>query len=304
MDIEDLRKFLVVARLNNLQLSAVELNQTAGALSKVIKRLEDKFNKELFTRSGRNIVLNQHGEKLRNYAQSIVHEADQVLSEFSGDVNKTQVNIAGPSLLLHHWLPTFVDLLPVNQFEQHFRVDWEGAALNALLAGHADLALLTESAVLEAGKLSDIEHVLLGATTYRVVASENHEMFLRYKSGEVTNKQLREYAFVCPDVSPIGGNKRGIGSDGWRDDKVPRTIGYKCNDFSLLLALVQQGKALAYVPEIVAQQYKLKIVNVLDCDYSCEDRIFLSYRPSLAFGWLNKFIHQVRSRMQRIDVQK
>jgi DNA-binding transcriptional LysR family regulator len=59
MDIDDLKKFLVVAKESNLQSASRELHVTAGALSKVVKRLETKLGTPLFDRIGRSIVLNQ-----------------------------------------------------------------------------------------------------------------------------------------------------------------------------------------------------------------------------------------------------
>ena len=295
MDIEDLRKFLAIARTNNLQRASEELSQTPGALSKSIKRLEEKFNQQLFSRSGRNIVLNRQGEKLRQYALSIVHEADQALSEFSGQKHKTQVNISGPSLLVQHWLPAFVRILPSQQFELNMRVDWEGAALRSLFEGQVHMALVTQNAISEMGSISDIKHIPLGETSHKVVASASHELFRCYPDGELNNKDLLDYVFACPEVSPIGGVKKGFGSDGWRDDKVPRNIGFRSNDFSLLMSLVQQGEALAYVPEIIAEQYGFRIINVLDCGYICKENFYLSYRPSLAFGWLNKFVGELET---------
>ena len=73
LDTEDLRKFLVIAKHNNLQQASATLNVTPGALSKVIKRLEIKLNTQLFKRIGRNIKLNQQGEKFRHYALNLVH---------------------------------------------------------------------------------------------------------------------------------------------------------------------------------------------------------------------------------------
>ena len=132
MDTEDLRKFLVIAKHNNLQQASATLNVTPGALSKVIKRLEIKLNTQLFKRIGRNIKLNQQGEKFRHYALNLVHEADQAISEFNGSTKNTVVNLSGPSLLLQHYLPlllsqfnrriprrTFPGYVAGNQNENH-----------------------------------------------------------------------------------------------------------------------------------------------------------------------------------------
>ena len=290
MDIEDLRKFILVAQRNNLQLAAKELHQTAGALSKVIKRLEQRLNTQLFDRTGRNIVLNSHGEKFRQYAKSIVHEADQALSEFGGRKNTFKVNIAGPSVLIQHWLPKIIDKLDQKKLEIAINVKWESEAVNLLASGNAHLALVTDTSLERSNQLGDYHSIALGSTLFKVVASAKHPLLVKQPLARVSREQLLEYPFACPSVSPFCGISRGISSDGWRDDKIARTIGFRCNDFGVLMSLVQQGRALAYVPDFIAQQYDLTVIDVADCDYSCQENIKLVYQPSLADGWLNQLI--------------
>jgi len=293
MDIEDLRQFIVIAQLNNLQQSAVELNKTAGALSKVIKRLETKLNAQLFDRSGRNIILNQQGERFRLYAQHIVHESDQVLSEFGNISSKIKVNITGPSVLVQFWLPQLIEKLSKENYELNIHVDWEGQALSQVESGIMHIALATEFAALERRNADELSRVVLGETVFKVVASANHFLFKDYPDGKVNRVQLKAYIFACPSVSPFCGIKRGVGSDGWQDEKVPRTIGFRCNDFSVLMSLVNQGDALAYVPDFIAEQYGLNVVEISDLDHVNKEVIALYYKPSRATGWLNRFINSI-----------
>lgn len=300
MDIDDLSKFLVVAHCNNLQHAASQLNQTPGALSKVIKRLELKLNTELFDRSGRNIILNQQGEKFRQYAVNLVHEAEQAVSEFSGATNTTLVKLAGPSVLMAHYLPMLVNTMKsatpaTMELEFNMDVAWEGRAINQVSTGQAHLALVTSVAILQNQHSSDFGRLPIGETSFKVVASESHPIVSAFPHLTVTVDELQPYAFACPSVSPFCGIKRGIGSDGWRDDKVPRSIGFRSNDFGSMMSLVKAGLALAYVPDFVAEQHNLQVVTVTNCDFVCTEQIELVYKPSIASGWLNQitshFVH-------------
>jgi len=290
MDIEDLRQFLVISNLNNLQTAAVELNKTAGALSKVIKRLEIKLNTQLFDRSGRNIVLNQKGERFRQYALNIVHESDQVLSEFGNVNTKIKVNITGPSVLVQFWLPQLIKKLENKTFELNLHIDWEGQALSQVEKGMMHMALATKFTASERSNISDLRCVNLGETVFKVVASKHHPLFNDFSNGQISTEQLQKYEFACPSVSPFCGIKRGVGSDGWHDDEIPRSIGFRCNDFSILMTLVTQGSALAFVPDFIAHQYGLNIVELSDYDHNNKETIAIYYKPSLAAGWLNKLM--------------
>lgn len=289
MDTEDLKKFLVVAKLNNLQVASSELNITPGALSKIVKRIECKLNTQLFDRIGRNISLNQQGEKFRQYALHLVHEAEQAVSEFTGTKHKTTIKLSGPSLLLQHFLPKLITGIDHKNFEFSLDAAWEGQAISQVTTGQAHLALVTSIALNESSHSHDFERINLGTTRFTVVASKLHPIFKQYPNGNITSEQLSQFGFACPAVSPFCGIKRGIGSDGWHDNKIPRKITYRCNDFSVLMSLVNQGIALAYVPDFVAQSLNLRTIKVLSDESICQEQIELVYKPSLAAGWLKQF---------------
>lgn len=87
---------------------------------------------------------------------------------------------------------------------------------------------------------------------------------------------------------------RGVASDNWREDKFPRKISYRCNDFSLLLSLVREGLALAYVPDFVARSLGFTPIKVGDITDHAKEEINLIYKPSQASGWLNRFISALK----------
>lgn len=59
-----LRAFEATARFSSLSRAADELCVTHAAISHQIKQLEEWFNRPLFTRNGRGVQLNAHGERL------------------------------------------------------------------------------------------------------------------------------------------------------------------------------------------------------------------------------------------------
>jgi len=57
-----------------------------------------------------------------------------------------------------------------------------------------------------------------------------------------------------------------------------------------MMAIVEHGLALAYVPDFIATKYKLSVVDVMDYPHHYEESFELVYKPSFAFGWLNRFV--------------
>lgn len=289
-----MKKFLVVTQSSNLHLASAKLHTTPGALSKTIKRIESKLNAQLFDRRGRNISLNQQGEKFRQYALHLVHEAEQAISEFTGTGHKTTVNIAGPSLLLQHYLPKVIARLRDENYEFSLDAYWEGQALTGVVTGQSHLALVTRFALEQNTHAADFTRIPLGTSRFLVVAAQSHAVFREFPDGKLSLGQLRQFGFACPNVSPFCGIKRGMGSDNWPDERAARTISYRCNDFSVLMSLVNSGLALAYVPDFVVQSSGLKVVDVVEFDHMCEEHIEIIYKPSLASGWLNRFAHAIQ----------
>ena len=170
---------------------------------------------------------------------------------------------------------------------------WEGQAITMVATGQAHLGVVTRFALEGSSQSADFARIPIGNSNFLVVASKCHPLFKQYTDGKVSASQLQPFGFACPSVSPFCGIERGIGSDGWRDEQVPRTIAYRCNDFSVLMSLVKQGLALAYVPDFVARGLDLNIVKLTDLDHDVKEDIELIFKPSLASGWLNRLTHLI-----------
>lgn len=297
MDIEDLRKFIVIAQHENLSKASMHLAVTTGALSKVLKRIEQKLEVQLFDRVGKHIRLNSRGNKFLLYATHLVHEADQALSEFRGSTAVSNITIAGPSLLLQNYLPGLLAKSSELKARFHSNINacWEGRAIENVTKGGCDIALVTAFAMEERERAPSLRRILLGSSSYVIAAAKNHPAVAEAKSGQLTSQSLLSFGFACPDVSPFCGIKRGVGSDGWKDDRVPRSIHYRCNDFGTMLSIVQRGFALAYVPDFIVKSHNLTSVTVSDYDFCHKEYFELIYKPSMASGWLNQFVDVVSS---------
>ncbi|MBK9040051.1 MAG: LysR family transcriptional regulator [Bdellovibrionales bacterium] len=73
MEIFELKYFLAVAQIENVNRAAQQINVSAGSLSKAISRLEEELQTPLFFKSGRGIRLTPEGMLLKKKA---VHDSD------------------------------------------------------------------------------------------------------------------------------------------------------------------------------------------------------------------------------------
>ncbi|MFI7637349.1 LysR family transcriptional regulator [Nonomuraea sp. NPDC049400] len=105
MDLNTLRQFVVVARLEHLSRAAEELRVAQPSLSRTIARLESELGTPLFDRSGR-LRLNDAGKLFLGYVERSLGELDagrravaEAISEGAGTVrlaSETFLTLTGP----------------------------------------------------------------------------------------------------------------------------------------------------------------------------------------------------------------
>ena len=261
---------------------------------KFLKRVEIKVNTKLFDRVGRNIQLNAQGKKFNIYAINLIHEYEQMCSEFTDNKNRHVFKLSGPSVLLEASLSKIIPSLPHHKIEMSIEPLYEGDAFKHLINGQSHIALVTEAVMPEIEQYS-LNAVELGSTTCRVIASKTHEIFNDFPQGKVTMHELLRYSFICPTASPYCGIERGVGSDGWHDHKYPRAINFRSHDVSSLLSVVYQGVALAYVADAVIDLNKVSIIEISDVQIEYKEHYYLIYRRSAADGWLNQLVSNLKN---------
>ena len=291
MHLDDIEKVIHMASSQNLHTTAKHFNITPGALSKTLKKVEANLATELFNRVGKTLVLNDKGKEFVKHSSDLVHNYQQLTSRFKSDNHKFNAVIAGPAILLKSGLKKL--LIPLGNLPCSVRINnvFEGEAISQVASGAAHIALVTREA------LNNSSHANLVAvdvfnTGFSVAGAADHQLV---QTGSLTlNKsQLLELAFACPLFSPLCGLEQGVGSDGWQDDIAPRNIVFRCSDYSALIEVVQSGLALAYLPNFVIDDLGFTKLTVKGVNSHYSEDIVLIYKPSKAYGWLNKLMYSL-----------
>ena len=82
MESLELRIFREVAQESSISKAAENLNYVQSNITAHIKRLEEELGTILFIRHGKGVTITADGEKLLNYANSILELIDRAVSEF------------------------------------------------------------------------------------------------------------------------------------------------------------------------------------------------------------------------------
>ena len=299
MELSDLRLFVTATRHRTLLEAAGELHLTASAVSRAIRRLEDDLQSPLFDRAGKSLRLNAAGQRLRERALALLALADQTRAEFEGADFGVRCRIAAPPLLQWRFGAAIATALS-ERFEDAslaLRPSWEDDALAALARGEVDFAIVTDEPLRDARSASGFEAIALGALTMQVAAGSLHPLAAKARAGAVRAPAARVLAhdFACPSRSMLGGQPRGTRADGWRDDALPRRIRYWVDDLQVLLSLVRQGHALAYLPAFALREAGLVQIRVSDCPFECVEQAHLVWRPVVAAGWQSRLADVLRA---------
>lgn len=81
MNLAYLRTFLEITKAHSLSEAAARLHLTQPAVSKQLQALEEDLGVNLVLRRGRELALTAEGEKLRGYAEQILHLVEEARSE-------------------------------------------------------------------------------------------------------------------------------------------------------------------------------------------------------------------------------
>lgn len=95
MEIQQLKYFLEVANTQHITRSAEKLNISQPSLSQSIRRLEEELGVKLFASRGRNIVLTESGEFLKEKLEPVMQRLDAIPEQLKSyaDTERTTIRL-------------------------------------------------------------------------------------------------------------------------------------------------------------------------------------------------------------------
>lgn len=286
MEIFELRYFLAVAQIENVNRAAESIHVSAGSLSKAISRLEEELQTPLFFKSGRGIRLTPEGLVLKKKATQILQLEEDVRLELRGkETGSLNVFISSEEILQSYFGTSLIKkiekMFPLVRIQFLIRSDEK--AIEQVMTGEVHFALITSDAPAE------LESKILSKVEFKTTASKLHPLFKEFGSGRsIPVEELLKHSFVTPDSAVLGKIAKSDSIDGWRDDKFARNIKYKVCGLKLLENLIQEGAALAYMPDYFVKSSDLQVLKVTGCPYTCQQTVRLICKDPDELSWLLK----------------
>lgn len=291
MEIFELKYFLAVAKVENMNKASENINVSAGSLSKAITRLESELKVSLFFKSGRGIRLTPEGMLLKKRAIEILQMEEATKLELMGnELGQLTVSISSEEILQSSYGLKIAQILqrlfPLARIE--FQVHSEDRALEQVLNGEVHLALVTQNVT------ADVASKVISKVDFQTCASEHHPLFKKFTTKQtIPVEEILKYPFALPETSVLGRIAKSSSLDGWRDDKLPRELKYQVSGLKLLENLIQEGLALGYLPNYFIERAGLIPVKVSGCPYTCQQTVRVIAKDPKSLGWLNQLWNQL-----------
>lgn len=195
MSPRDLDYFLEVGRHGQLAQAAHNLDVTAAALSKAIRRLEQEIGLRLFDRSGQGMTLTPFGATFRERAQRLKTEHDEALRH-AGDVRAGRaglLRIGATLAVLESVISPALAVLQPRRPGMHVRlaVASSDELLERTRQGALDAAIVPTYDALPHG----LAHEELGTDELVAVVRHEHPLLARRS---VSLEELAAFGWILP----------------------------------------------------------------------------------------------------------
>lgn len=152
LSIRRLRSFLTVAEMGSVTTAAKFLNQTQGAVSQQLSKLDEEFSANLFERKADGLKLSQAGEEIYRSAKDLVQNHDRLVASSERSELKGSLSIGFPldlsgKELVARVMRSFIESHPGVSVKIRYgssttlRENVKGGALDlALIEEHPDIS--------------------------------------------------------------------------------------------------------------------------------------------------------------------
>ena len=242
INVDLLRTFIEVARLQHLGRAAEALQSEQSTVSRKIARLEGEVGVPLFERIGRSIRLTQAGQRFVGRAERLVGEIRDAIAEAEGTVSAEtgEVRIGFLHTVGARWLPErlarFLEAYPAVRFVLEEGTSAE--VVSGVLDGDYDLGIMGPPPP----NTPELAIVPLFRERVAVVVPAGHRLVGR---SSVTLNDVAEEAMILPRSR--SGLRRVI-DDAFARQGLTEQVAYEGDDFTIVQGMVEAGLGITLLP--------------------------------------------------------
>lgn len=274
MNIEFLRSFIKLAKVQNFSELAKMLDISQSTLSHRISQIEDEISGiTLIDRSTRKFSLTTAGKKFLEYATQIVNTYDDCLEEikFLGQMEKEEIDISASTHPGSHILPKSIAQFKINHpnVDFHITINNSRESIENLKRNEADFAgigsfMNYKKDNFDIAEIGEDNLVFICSTEHKILSRENY----------ITFDDLKKFPFIFREA---GSGTRDIVEQEFpqiRELDVKLTI----NDNDSIISVVSDSSYISILSEVIAKKAEnaglIKILHLKDVPKVAQRKIY------------------------------
>jgi LysR family positive regulator for ilvC len=252
VDHHDLRAFLAVASALHFGRAGREVNLSASALSRTIRRLEDEVGERLFERDTRAVALTDAGRSLRSYAREQLEGWERFRASLAGSrgVLLGELSVYCSVAASYTVLAGLIAAFRTRHPGVHLRLETgdPARAVDRVQEGLADVAVAARPASLARGlafRTIAVSPLLFAAPTIACAAAR------------LSARAPIDWSRVPMILTAVGLSRRR--ADAWfRARRIRPAVYAEVSGHEAVVSMVRLGCGVGIVPRLVLDRFALK----------------------------------------------
>jgi DNA-binding transcriptional LysR family regulator len=262
LDLKLLTTFREVAVRGSFSEAAAALDFTQPAVSQHIGRLEQSLGTRVLERSARGVTLTPAGEVLVRHASALLdaaRRAEEAVREAAG-VGRAQARLAAFPSAAVGLIPGATRELRARRpdAELVLQVLEEEPALDALLAGRVDLAMISQSPLAPSPPRAGVEYFAIADDELCVAVAADHPLATR---PAVALSELNDEPFLIPQASGTCADSNVV-LNAFRAAGFEPNVRFESDDYQALQGMAAAGIGIALIPTIALVSSRSDVVVV------------------------------------------
>jgi DNA-binding transcriptional LysR family regulator len=275
LDPRQLRAFLAIVRCGSLGLAAESLHITQPALSRIVRRLEEQLDVQLFERRTTGMELTPFGQALLPHATVLSEEAAVALEQIRSlrGLGHGTLRVGATGSVAVAVLPTVLERMLTRWPKLHVQITEgvEDALEVALNRNTIDVAI--SGPIPESEAITQVAEAKFG-DRYAVIAATNHPL---QKRRALTLGDVLNVPWVMPSADAEPRRKFNELLVGHR--ATPPRVVVETRSTSVIKAMIAQTSYLGWLPEpLFATEQRGGLIRPLPLKELAFQRRFFVYR--------------------------
>ncbi len=275
LDPRQLRAFLAIVRCGSLGLAAESLHITQPALSRIVRRLEEQLDVQLFERRTTGMELTAFGQALLPHATVLSEEAAVALEQINSlrGLGHGTLRVGAIGSVAVTVLPAVLEQMLTQWPKLHVQITEAVEDLLEVALTHNTVDVAICGAIPESEEIMQVAEAKF-TDRYAVISATNHPL---QKRRGLTLRDVLNVPWVMPsaDAEPRRQFNALMASLG----AVPPRVVVESRSPSVIKAMIAQTSYLGWLPEpLFATEQQAGLIRPLPLKEMASQRRFFVYR--------------------------